>query len=183
MKGSPALKHEVISQIDLIVRAVDERGREMDQRWGLGRLPMLVPIDVAERFRVQQRKFSGAVWEYNADDVRKHGDAMLRAYAKLDELAVSGGAKSAPPEQWEFEVAGELVILVRDIRDTGRVDTGGRKAQVWSLDEIANVIKIHPVLAAAKDFFPGATVESVRPPATMLSDLNDNLTGLPGFAA
>jgi hypothetical protein len=183
MKGAPPTKHEALNQVDLIVRSVDQRGREMDQRWGIGRLPMLVPIDVAERFRVQQRKFSSAVWEYDAAEVQKHGEAMLRAYAKLDELAVACGASTAPPEQWEFEVAGELVILVKDLKDTGRVETNGRAAQVWSLDEIANVISAHPILNAAKSAFPGAVVESVRPPKALRDELNDNVNDLPGFAA
>lgn len=47
------------------------------------------------------------------------------------------------------------------LRDTGRVQRHGRKAQVWALDEIASVIRCHPILAAAKDAFPGAQVVSV----------------------
>lgn len=47
------------------------------------------------------------------------------------------------------------------LRDTGRLQRHGRKAQVWALDEIASVIRCHPILAAAKDAFPGAQVVSV----------------------
>lgn len=171
MKGAPPTQAEALSQINQIVRLVDERGRQMDHRWGIGRLPLLVPIEVAERFRVQHRKFSGAVWEYDPAEVQKHGEAMLRAYNKLDELAVASGASLAPPEQWEFETPDGLVVLVRDIKDTGRVELNGRTAQVWSLDEIANVIAAHPMLAAAKAAFPGATVEQVRPAKELRDDL------------
>lgn len=171
MKGAPPTQSEALSQINLIVKSVDQRGREMDQKWGTGRLPMLVPIEVAERFRVQHRKFSGAVWEYELADVQKHGEAMLRAYAKLDEMAVAAGASSAPPEQWEFDTPGGLVVLVQDIKDTGRVELNGRAAQVWSLDEIASVIAAHPLLAAAKAAFPGATIEQVRPAKELRDDI------------
>jgi hypothetical protein len=179
--GAPATKHEVLSQVEVIVKAVDQRGRDIDTRWGIGRLPALVPHDVAERFRVQHRKFSGAIWEYDAEQARKHGDAMLRAYDKLEQLAIASGASPAPPEQWEFETPAGLVILVRDIRDTARVDRGGREAQVWSLDEIANVIAAHPILAAAKVHFPGATIEAVRPAKRDRDKLDDSLSGLPGI--
>lgn len=171
MKGAPPTQAEALAQVHLIVKLVDQRGRDMDQKWGIGRLPLLVPIEVAERFRVQQRKFSGAVWEYDPADAQKHGDAMLRAYAKLDELAVASGATPNPPEQWEFETAGGLIVLVRDIKDTGRVELNGRQAQVWSLDEIASVIAAHPALAAAKAAFPGATIESVRPAKELRDDI------------
>lgn len=179
MKGAPPTDHEKAEVVDQIVRVVDQRGRDMDRRWGIGRLPLLVPIEVAERFRVQRRKFSAAIWEFDPDEARKHGEAMLRAFAKLDELAVAGGAHPAPVEQWEMAVDDKIVIVVRDLADTGRVETGGRQVAVWSLEEVANVIRAHPTIATAKDVFPGAVVESVRPPARDLKMLDDELVSVP----
>src|ERR1051326_390915 len=161
MKGAPPTKHETLSQIQVIVHSVDQRGREIEHRWGRGRLPKLVPFDLAEKFRVQQRKFSGAVWEYELASVQKHGEAMLRAYAKLEEVAAASGAQPSPPEQWEFETDDGLVVLVKDIADVGRAQLDGRKGQVWSLDEIVNIVRAHPVLVAAKQCFPGAEVRSI----------------------
>lgn len=160
----PPDKHERLNQIEVVVKAVDRRAREIEELWGLGRLPSLVPHELAERFRNQQRKFSSAVWAYEPDDVRKHGDAMLRAYARLEEVAAAAGAEPKPVEQWEFETDDGLVVLVKDMADTGRAQLHGRKGQVWSLDEIINIVRAHPVLVAAKQCFPGATVESIRPP-------------------
>ena len=48
-----------------------------------------------------------------------------------------------------------------------------------ALDEIANVIRCHPLLGAAKDAFPGAQVVSVRPSRTTLEELNDELSDIP----
>lgn len=181
MKGAPPTAHEALEKIDAIVRTVDQRGREMDERWGLGRLPTLVPLEWAERFRNQHRKFSGAIWEYDFTQAQTHGEAMLRAYAKLDELATAIHGEPTKLEQWEFTITDgeDLIILVRDIKDVGRVDTGGRQCQVWSLDEIASVIRNHPALAKAKDVFPGAVVESVRPAKASRDKLNDELTQAP----
>lgn len=170
----PPDKHERLNQIDVVVKAVDRRAREIEERWGLGRLPSLVPHELAERFRVQQRKFSTAVWAYDPEEVRKHGDAMLRAYAKLEETAVAAGAQPGPPEQWEFETDDGLVVLVRDMADTGRAQLHGRKGQVWSLDEIVSIVRAHPVLVAAKQAFPGSTVESIRPPLEV-RDFDDQI--------
>jgi hypothetical protein len=179
MKGAPPTRHAVIEQMQVIIHHVDQRGRELDQRWGIGRLPMLVPIEWAERFHAQHKLFNAAVWEFDLPLVRQHGEAMLRAYDMLDRLACEVEGEPLPVDQWEFETPDGLVVLVRDIRDTGRVVLGGRQAQIWSLDEIANVIRAHPVLAAAKSAFPGAVVESVRPSRTMLEELNDELLEVP----
>ena len=50
MKGAPPTRHGQISDMQVIINCVDQRGRELDERWGIGRLPMLVPIEWAERF-------------------------------------------------------------------------------------------------------------------------------------
>ena len=179
MKGAPPTRHEQIAAMQVIIKCVDQRGREMDDRWGIGRLPMLVPIEWAERFHAQHKLFNAAVWEFDLALVRQHGEAMLRAYERLDELAVAARGKPLPADQWEFETPEGLVILVRDLRDTGRAQRHGREAQVWALDEVANVIRCHPILAKAKEAFPGAQVVSVRPSKTTLAELDDELSDIP----
>lgn len=179
MKGAPLTKHEALDAIQITVNAVDERGRELDRIWGLGRLTALVPMEWADRFRSQQRKFSAAVWEYEPDNVRRHGEAMLRAYDKLDELARASGKGPVPVDQWEFESENELIVLVRHISDTAKVQLDGRKATVWSLEEVENVIRRHPLIVAAKNAFPGCTVESVRPDYDTRHMPNDLLTEIP----
>lgn len=173
--------HIALEQIETAVSAVDARGKAIDERWGIGRLPMLVGPEMAERFRNQRVNFSKAVWDYDLPAVRKQGDALMRAYDALEAEAVAAHGEPGKPEQWEFTLGGDddLVILVRDIADVARADTGGRQCQVWSLEEVASVIRAHPVLAAAKNHFAGAVVESVRPHREARGKLDDDLMGLP----
>lgn len=179
MIGAPKTKHEIIDENKVVIGCVDRRGREMHAKWGYGVLPTLVPIEWAKRFRSQQQKFDHAVWDHDVDAVARHGEAMLRAYDKLDALAVEAGHKPADPDVWEFQVYGQTIALVRDIADVGRVDTKGRDVQVWSVDEIGNVIRAASIVVEAKHHFPGAEVQSVRPPVTMIEELNDELTDIP----
>lgn len=165
--------------IQEILNAVDERGKAMDRKWGLGRLPGLCGIEWAERFANQRRKFGTAVWSWDLNEVRKHGEAMVRAFDKLDELATEAGIEPGPPGQWEFTTSEGLVILVQDRNRMNQVDTGGRQCQVWSLDEIAEVIRNFPELSKAKDVFQGAEVVKLSPRAEIRSKLNDSLEGLP----
>lgn len=179
MKGAPPTKADDLDTIQAILDVVDRRGRDMDERWGIGRLPSLVPIEWAQRFASQKRKFSDAVWSWKAQDAQTHGEAMLRAYAKLDELAVEAGHQPTPPEQWEFMSGDSLVILVRDRKQMNQVQTGGRRCQIWSLDEVEEVIRKHPMLALAKDEFQGAEIVNIRPVRDIQDQLNDSLEGLP----
>lgn len=165
--------------IQAILDVVDQRSRVADERWGLGRLATLVPIDLAERFASQKRKLSAAVFSWTAAEVKKHGEAMVRAYDKLEEVATAAGHEPQPAEQWELAGPDGPIILVRDRKRMNQVETGGRRCQVWSLDEIEEVIRKHPILACAKQEFPGAEVETIRPVRAIKTALNDSLEGLP----
>lgn len=171
----PPTKSDIFDQVEATIRVVYEAGLLADRKWGIGRLPMLVPIEWAQRFAVQRVKWQLLELD-DLDGTTRHGAAMLRAYDKLDELAIEAGHQPIPPDQWEMIVDGRLVIVVQDIRQTGNVVTGERKCEVWSLDEIASVIRAHPSIAAVKQIIPGATVQPLKPEK---SKLDDPLDGLP----
>lgn len=158
-----------------ILWAVDRRSRELEDKWGVGRLPALVPLEWTERFLSQRRKFSAACQSLDCHETRRHGEAMLRAFDKLEALAIEAGYQPCPPEQWEFEVDGEAVILVKDIARLHQAETNGRRCMVWSLDEIANVIRAQKLVIEAKLEFQGAEVVMLRPEKPEWAELNDPL--------
>ena len=172
----PPLPHEEAAACSSIIEAVDRKAREIERRWGIGRLPYLVPAEWSERFASQKLKFSRACFEMNLADVRLHGAAMERAYDKIEEIAISNGHIPDHGQVWEFEIEpGKLVMLVRDRAEMAQADTKGREAQIWSLDEIVEVIRKFPVLSAAKDAFSGAEVVSIRPDPAASAKINDIL--------
>jgi hypothetical protein len=183
MTGKLTVEHmnRVVSRgeldaIDAITLALDRRGRELDEKWGTRRLMQLVPVEWADKFQRQAAKFSEAIQSWNYPETVKHGQAMERAYAKLDELAEASGAEKGPPEQWEFETPDGLVILVKDATRIGQAQTFGRAASVWSLDEIASILRNYPSLIAIKNAFPGAELQSIRPVQQIkLQELNDDV--------
>ncbi len=176
----PPLRHEEIEDCTVIIQAVDCKARELERRWGTGRLPNLVPVEWAERFMSQRRKFSAACFALDLEQVRLHGTAMERAYDKLEELATASGHMPTPPEHWEFQLEdGQLVVLVRDRAEMVQIDLKGRQAQIWSLDEIAEIVRKFPMLSAAKESFPGAEVISIRPERLAKDALDDALGDIP----
>lgn len=187
VQAPPPSKHELLDQTVAIVKTVDEHARQINKRWGHNRLPHLVPLEWTERFRLQKRKWEGACFEFTGspepDDIaviRKHGEAMLRAFAKLEEIAVENGHLPTPAQHWEFELKdGTPVILVRDRADMATIEPDGRALQIWSLEEVATVIEKFPMIALAKDSFPGAEVVQMKTGAKVTDALDDALTDLP----
>lgn len=188
MKGAVSgmdrrLTHGELLECEKVIQVIDRIATDMNRKWGHGRLVSLVPVDWAGKFARQSQKFSNACFDWDLPEVRKHGEALERAYQKLDQLAEEAGAERGKPEQWEFEVEGELVILVQDRNRMNQVDTQGRKAQVWSIDEICEILSKYPTLRAAKSAFPGAEIVSINPAPAIQQKLNDDLDGLPFGAA
>lgn len=187
MNSPPPLKHEILSDIAAWIETVDERARECNRKWGHNRLPHLVPLDWLDKFRSQKRKWELACFECcgsllaeDRERVRKQAEAMLRAFDKLETLAVAEGYLPTPPNEIEFELSdGTPVILVRTRAEMAQIDPAGRKAQVWSLEEVATVIAKFPMIAATKDAFPGAEVVQMRTSKVVVGELNDSLADMP----
>lgn len=186
-QAPPPTRHELVSKASAIIMTVDERARASNRKWGHNRLPHLVPLEWLDKFRAQKRKWENACFECSGsplpediETVRKHGEAMLRAFDRLDTIAVEAGADFADPAQWEFELNdGTPCILVRDRSDMGRVNAKGRTVQIWSLEEVADIIAKFPALISVKDAFPGAEVIQMRTSKVVVGALDDSLSDLP----
>ena len=189
LQAPPPLKHETLTAMQTIITTVDRHAREHNLRWGFNRLPHLVPIAETERFVRARHKWNIACFEcagsLNPDDldrVRKQGEALMRGFDHLARLAIEAGHDPLPATTWEFELEdGTPVILVRDRAELSQVDTGGRTAQVWSLDEIATILAKFPMMARAKECFPGSEVIQMRTDPLVIGKLDDELSDLPGF--
>lgn len=182
----PPTKHQIVTAMSEIIRTVDEHAREMNRRWGFNRLPHIVSPEWTERFAEQKRRWEMACFECvgsalpaDLDKVRKQGDAMLRAFDKLEELALAAGKSPAPPGVWEFETRdGKPIVLVRTSAEMSQVKRDP-PAQVWCLEEIGEIITRFPELVLTKDAFPQADFVQMRTSAAVIDALNDSLEDVP----
>jgi hypothetical protein len=174
-----------------MITLVDTRAKEVNRRWGHNRLPYIVPLEWMEKFKRQKASWELAAFECTGsplpadmERMRVQGEAMLRAYDKLEQIATESGRGALPAGQWEFELKdGTLVILVQDKADMAQVELHGRSAAVWSLEEVAAVIEQFPILSAAKDIFPSAEVLEVEVATSrkVKDKLDDELSDIPFF--
>lgn len=148
-----------------MVDGVDHLACELERKWGVDRLRLLVTDDMRERFDRQRAKFGRAVREGTLEDVTREAPRMRAAWLALDGAAIESGESPVSPNVWEVALpTGEVATLCRTREEAQRVVADGRSKQVYTIEEIANLIHAVPQVIKAKEVFPGAAVVAARRP-------------------
>lgn len=147
--------------------AIDEADlitAQMEREWGAGRLRLLVPAELREKFDRQRYLLNQAIWHGDLEDVRNHSRRMVAAYKALDAAAKAAGQTKPSPDVWEVVLEnGAVAVIVRDNLDAAHVhDHSDRAVCVYTLEEIARLISGFPAIVKAKEVWMGAAVEAVR---------------------
>ena len=158
------------SASQIAIEALDEVARRHELKWGIGRLPRVVPQDLAAKFHSQAAKLNAAIedqvtgggWE--ADDaVILHANRMQNAWMALDASAEAAGADPLVPGYMEGRLPdGRLLIVCSGPESAHRMANDNRAAVVWSMEEICRVLWNFEMVNDAKMVWPGAKVEQVR---------------------
>jgi hypothetical protein len=149
--------------IQSLLDGLDAAAVEMEKRWGVGRLRLLVSDDLRERFDRQVQRLNAVALDGSDDELRATVEAMRRGWLALDQAARASGAPELHPDIWEIRLAdGTVAALCRTGAEAHAVVRTKRYVSIWTADEIARVIDGFPDIAKAKAIFPGATVEAVR---------------------
>jgi len=145
-----------------LVADVEAEEARIETAWQ-GRVRLLVPPELRERFDSQRRKYTLARDHGTIDDLREQQARMLRALAAVDAKARAMYSSRPRPDQWQVRLAdGSLLVIVREAAETRWV-TGEGPMQVWSLEEIARLIEGQPdVVQALKARFRGAVVTAAK---------------------
>lgn len=141
--------------------AVDALATEMERRWGIGRLRLLVDADLREKFDRQRKLFYDAVREGDSETLERECKRMSAAWRRLDQVAAEAGHKHLDPEVWETHdpATGEVILICRDNIDAAHVVRSGRASVVYSLAEIGLILSKYAEVIDIKRAFPGATVK------------------------
>jgi len=147
---------EHVDEMDLTVIA-------MEQKYGVGRLRLLVPIELREKFDRQRYLTNQAIWFGDLEAVKRETARMVKAYQALDQAATAAGKTGISPDVWEVVLPdGSVAAIVKTNAEAFAVSREGRLAKVYTLDEIGRLIYGFPDIAKAKEIWPGAEVMAVR---------------------
>lgn len=152
---------------------LEECRREVEAKWGVGRVELLASDELRARWRRQQATWRAAyeaAWDapYLTRDllaaVETKAQAMRRGWAALDAFAEEAGHRPVAPWVWEALLpGGEVAAIVQTNAEASKVIAEGRYLVVYTLAEVANVIAALPdALRLAKQVFPGARVQAPR---------------------
>lgn len=145
------------------VDQADHLAAQMERKWGVDRLRLLVSADTREKFDRQRYKLNTAIWNGDLETVKTESKRMAAAWIILDREAAEMGAEPLSVDVWEVALPdGSVAILCRSHAEATAVVKDGRFAQVFTISEIANLIHSFPDIAKAKQVFPGASVIGAR---------------------
>ncbi|NDB70116.1 MAG: hypothetical protein EB015_19345 [Methylocystaceae bacterium] len=136
---------------------------ELELKWGRDRLRLLVSTELREKFDRQRYLTSQARWNGGLEDVKREAGRMVKAWRALDSAAEAAGAEVLDPAIWEVSLPdGTVATLVREPQLMNRIAAEGRRINVYTLAEIAQMIAAFPELIEAKKHFPGATITPTK---------------------
>jgi hypothetical protein len=159
--------------------AIDEAdalAAEMEAKWGVGRLRLLVPTELREKFDRQRYLFNQAIWHGDLETVRREAGRMVLAWRKLDQFASVAKAEPISANVWETSFSdGTVVAIVRTSAEAHKVIADGRKVAVYTMEEIKTLLESHSLVNRVKIAFQGCSVEkATQTPGDPLNGFSDS---------
>jgi hypothetical protein len=148
--------------IKAILDGIDAIAREMERKWGVDRLRLLVGDTLRIKFDAQKAKLDAAIAAGQETYIRAQAEGMRRAWLALDRAATEDGARALAPEVWQcvLPASGEVVSIVRTEAEAHHV---ARDGEVWTLAEVAVLIeRLGAQIRQVRRRFPGAAVVEIR---------------------
>lgn len=147
----------------------------MERKWGVGRLPRLVSVDLADKFHRQVAKLNDAITEEvtggSIANTEHEAGRMVNAWIALDGAAEAAGAEHASSKYLAARMSdGRSLVICSDPEGMGHYlrQNPDRSAAVWTMDEVARVLEGFDLVNRTKHLFEGAKVEEVRVDAESL---------------
>jgi hypothetical protein len=84
------------------IQPLDEVARQMEDVWGINRLPMLVSPETAAKFGSAKAKLDQAIIDNDATEVAKRAAIQIRGWRAMDAEARASGASTVTTEAWTW---------------------------------------------------------------------------------
>tara|TARA_R100001015_G_C4605030_1_gene160051 strand:- start:779 stop:1192 length:414 start_codon:yes stop_codon:yes gene_type:complete len=131
-----------------IIKQVDQVAVQMEEKYGyIDRLLELVPEDLAAKFTRAKEKFDKAISSNNALDMDRFGQALIRGYKALDNIA-----KDTKTEFWQIgHPSGKQLMIYKGPRP--------QNTQGFIVMSIEELVKFVPgTILDIKSTFPKSKV-------------------------
>ena len=146
------------------VQTLDEVVVQMDEKWGVDRLPALVSAETAARFGSAKAKLDAALEANDDVEVARRCSVLARGYAAMDVEAERLGREPMKPEAWLWrDEDGKPFAFVRESAEAISYGKANPGVAVFTMGEISRLAAIFQdetgkIGTAAKIKFPGAEI-------------------------
>ncbi len=168
-------------ETDYSVAPFDEAARAMDLKWGVGRLPKLVPEAMAQKFGKALAHMNACIDREDPAGASQAAENCRKGLAAMDAHATASGAQPLPKDVLQYDLDGEVYTIAKDIDAWPSIQQDMPGVRLWSMREVALALKHYGgVVAAVKDAFPGAQISEIRPkPSALAQSLGDDIPFAP----
>jgi len=144
----------------------DRAVTDIEDRWGVDRLPELVDHNLREKFYKQRERLDAAIQSDVGTEVQREAEVMLKGYKHLIKAAEVNGFAELTGEVWEAQMPdGRVLAVAKTIDEANKAARDNRDMVVYSIDEMARVLcgwEEFKLATMAKHTFPGAEVVEIR---------------------
>ena len=145
------------------IDGADATAIEMERRWGVGRLRLLVDTALREKFDRQDFLYNAAIAHGDLQEVITQSERMTKAWQALGRAAEAAECAPLSRATWEVALAdGTVAVISRDRGARTNPDPDGRRVVHYSLEEIGSMLSHYREVVTVKEAFPGATVTAIR---------------------
>jgi len=175
LKGTGVTSSPSYRKIENHLTEYDRVVSDYERRWGFERLPLLVDVELRERFWAQMDRLNEAIHSENPNDVEHHVQVTLRAYAALEKKAREMGGKEIEGVAWTAPMSdGRVLAVVRDLHEVAVVKRDMPAAVVYSVQEMAAImaswIEQNKLVDDIKETFPASTISKIEPIEKVVDD-------------
>jgi hypothetical protein len=162
--------------INAVLARLDAEVVEIEGRWGVDRLPVLVPIEMAAKFGSAKAKLNTAVESCDLNAVVQRAEIMLRGWQALNDWASASVNPDVEREDgvWGYRHSGKPYTIVLERSKAHReASRSTDPAFVVTVAELLTCWEARMdggLVDAAKTVFPGASVTAVRRKSDVLDD-------------
>ena len=159
---------------DMACEPFDQVAREMERKWGIGRLQGLVPAEMAAKFGLAMGLLNKALDDADKDATVAMVNNCINGMNAMDAAAEAAGHKPARPDVWQYEMDGFRFGIIRDVEEWPQVADDLPGVTIFTMREIAVALaadrKARSAIAQIKAEFPGAQITRISATADSLSD-------------
>ena len=153
---------------DYALAPVDRMAIQMDEKWGIDRLPELVSVEMAQKYGSAVAKMNAAVEACDVEECRIRCEVVIRGMQAMDAEAERIGAQKASTDVWEVKINGKLFGVMKDGRAWKAIKAQRPELELLTLREVGLAYSwfrdnwAGELEKAAKQSFPGAELADIK---------------------